>query len=220
MLNNDWDDLLKEEFQKPYFTNLVEEIKKEYLEYSCYPPIHDVFHALRKSSWKDTKVLILGQDPYHNPGQAMGLSFSVPKGIPFPPSLQNIFSELVSDLGVQMPTSGDLTKWSEQGVLLLNAILSVRKNQPLSHQKKGWEQFTDHIITLLDQKENPMIFVLWGSYARSKKTLITYSKHLIIENVHPSPLSAYRGFFGSKPFTKINQFLISTRQEPINFTLE
>ncbi len=220
MLNNDWDDLLKDEFQKPYFITLVNDIKEEYSKHICYPPIHDVFHALRKTSWKDTKVLILGQDPYHNPGQAMGLSFSVPKGIAFPPSLQNIFTELTTDLGIKMPTSGDLTRWSEQGVLLLNAILSVRQNQPLSHQKTGWIQFTDHIISLLGQKEEPMVFVLWGSFARSKKNLIQLPHHLIIENVHPSPLSSYRGFFGSKPFSKINQFLVSSHQKPINFTLE
>ena len=150
----------------------------------------------------------------------MGLSFSVPKGIAFPPSLQNIFTELTTDLGIKMPTSGDLTRWSEQGVLLLNAILSVRQNQPLSHQKTGWIQFTDHIISLLGQKEEPMVFVLWGSFARSKKNLIQLPHHLIIENVHPSPLSSYRGFFGSKPFSKINQFLVSSHQKPINFTLE
>lgn len=220
MLNNDWDELLKNEFQEPYFIQLAEDIKSEYIAFKCYPPIHDVFHALRKSSCKDTKVLILGQDPYHNPNQAMGLSFSVPSGVDFPPSLQNIFKELCSDLGIHFPTSGDLTKWSAQGVLLLNAILSVRKNQPLSHQGRGWEKFTDHIITLLDQKTEPMVFVLWGSYARSKKILIHNPIHLVIENVHPSPLSAYRGFFGSRPFTKINQFLLKTNQTPIDFALE
>jgi uracil-DNA glycosylase len=219
MLNNDWDDLLKEEFKKTYFLNLTKEILKEYEEYSCYPPIHDVFHALRLTSCKDTKVLILGQDPYHNPGQAMGLSFSVRKGVKLPPSLNNIFTELSSDLGCILPQSGDLTKWAQEGVLLLNAILSVRKNEPLSHQKLGWETFTDKIISILNKKETPMVFVLWGSYARNKKLLVTNPIHLVIENVHPSPLSVYRGFFGSKPFSKINQFLVETSQRPVDFTL-
>ncbi|MDD3122153.1 MAG: uracil-DNA glycosylase [Candidatus Izemoplasmatales bacterium] len=219
MLSNDWDDLLKEEFKKTYFLNLTNEILKEYEEYRCYPPIHDVFHALRLTSYKETKVLILGQDPYHNPGQAMGLSFSVKNGVKLPPSLNNIFTELCSDLGCIFPQSGDLTKWAQEGVLLLNAILSVRDNEPLSHQKKGWETFTDKIISILNNKQTPVVFVLWGSYARNKKMLITNPIHLIIENVHPSPLSVYRGFFGSKPFSKINQFLIKTSQRPVDFTL-
>ncbi|MBU1144609.1 MAG: uracil-DNA glycosylase [Firmicutes bacterium] len=219
MLNNDWDLLLKEEFSKSYFQELVSKVKKEYEEYECYPAIHDVFHALRLTSYQNTKVLILGQDPYHNPSQAMGLAFSVKKGIMLPPSLKNIFLELSTDLGVKCPVSGDLTKWTSEGVLLLNAILSVRKNSPLSHQSIGWETFTDSIISLLNQKQTPMVFVLWGSFARSKKGLITNSIHFIVENVHPSPLSSYRGFMGSKPFSKINQFLQITNQKPIDFTL-
>ncbi len=219
MLNNDWDDLLKDEFKQDYFLRLVENIQKEYRKFTCYPPIHDVFHALRLTAHKDTKILILGQDPYHNPDQAMGMAFSVKKNVVLPPSLVNIFTELNSDLGYEIPLSGDLTAWAKNGVLLLNAILSVRKNQPLSHQQYGWTRFTDYIITLLNEKKTPMVFVLWGSFARSKKQLITNPIHLVIENVHPSPLSAYRGFFGSKPFSKINAFLVKSGQIPINFKL-
>lgn len=219
MLNNDWDLLLKSEFQKEYFKRLTEHIKKEYEIGTCFPPMNQVFHALRKTSYQDTKVLILGQDPYHNPGQAMGLAFSVPKGMALPPSLRNIFQELSTDLGVAMPKNGDLTKWTEEGVLLLNSILSVRQNQPLSHQNQGWETLTDEIIKLLNEKVTPIVFILWGSFARSKKKFITNRHHLVIENVHPSPLSVYRGFFGSKPFSKVNQFLMNTSQQPIDFTL-
>ncbi|MDD3478588.1 MAG: uracil-DNA glycosylase [Candidatus Izemoplasmatales bacterium] len=219
MLDNDWQGLLQDEFQKPYFVNLVESVKAEYNQFPCYPPIHHVFQSLRETSFQDTKVLILGQDPYHNEFQAMGLSFSVPGGIELPPSLQNIFTELVSDLGVKKPVSGDLTPWANQGVLLLNAILSVRAHQPLSHQRFGWMTFTDHIISLLNQKTTPMVFVLWGSFARSKKALITNPIHLILESAHPSPLSAYRGFFGSRPFSRINEFLLKTGQTPIDFSL-
>jgi len=219
MLNNDWDLLLKDEFNQPYFLKLVDDIKNEYIKYECFPPIHDVFHALRQTSYELTKVLILGQDPYHNPGQAMGLAFSVQAGVAIPPSLVNIFTELNHDLNLPVPNSGDLTKWTKEGVLLLNAILSVRKNQPLSHQNMGWITFTDHIISLLNKKTTPMVFVLWGSFARSKKSLITNPIHFVIENVHPSPLSVYRGFFGSKPFSTINRFLEKSNQIPINFSL-
>lgn len=220
MIGNDWDEILKDEFQKTYFIELRNQIEKDYEKHTCYPPIHKVFDAFRLSSYKNTKVLILGQDPYHNPGQAMGLAFSVPKGIALPPSLVNIYKEYTSDLGYEFPESGDLTKWGNQGILLLNAILSVRKNQPLSHKDYGWMIFTDEIIKLLNKKTTPVVFVLWGSFARNKKKLITNQNHLIIENVHPSPLSAYRGFFNSKPFTKINEFLISKNLEPIDFNLE
>jgi len=219
MINNDWDQILEEEFGKPYFQSLVKQVIDEYRNQTCYPPVHDVFNALRLSAYKDTKVLILGQDPYHNPGQAMGLCFSVKDGVAFPPSLENIFLELKNDLGYPVPRSGDLTPWARQGVLLLNAILSVRKNQPLSHQKYGWEVFTDRIISLLNQKPTTVVFVLWGSYARSKKALISNPIHKVLENVHPSPLSASRGFFGSKPFSQINAFLTGTGQEPIDFKL-
>lgn len=220
MIGNDWDELLKPEFEKSYFIELKNKVTEDYEKHRCYPPIHQVFDAFRFSSYKNTKVLILGQDPYHNPHQAMGLAFSVPKGVKAPPSLVNIYKELSSDLGIGTPNNGDLTPWAKQGVLLLNALLSVRENQPLSHQAFGWIKFTDSIIRLLNQKQTPVIFVLWGGFARSKKSLITNAHHYIIENVHPSPLSAYRGFFNSKPFTEINKFLIDSLQEPINFSLK
>jgi len=219
MIGNDWDQVLEPEFKRPYFIEMTQRVKEDYQKHVCYPPINSVFNAFRLSSYENTKVLILGQDPYHNPGQAMGLAFSVPDGVEMPPSLVNIYNELVSDIGCQMPVSGDLTKWGKSGVLLLNAILSVRKNQPLSHRDFGWTTFTDHVISLLNEKETPVVFVLWGSYARSKRPLITNSRHLVIENVHPSPLSAYRGFFGAKPFSKINDFLKTTKQTPIDFCL-
>ncbi len=220
MIGNDWDKILEIEFAKPYFIELKNKVIEDYKNTTCYPPINKVFDAFRLSSYENTKVLILGQDPYHNPEQAMGLAFSVPKGIDLPPSLENIYKELVDDIGCRKPSSGDLTGWGESGVLLLNAMLSVRKNQPLSHRDFGWTQFTDNIISMLNEKETPMVFVLWGSYARSKKSLITKKRHLIIENVHPSPLSAYRGFFGARPFSKINAFLTRTNQTPIDFCLK
>ena len=219
MIGNDWDKILESEFNKEYFIKCKEKVIADYNQHICYPPIDKVFDAFRLSSFKDTKVLILGQDPYHNPSQAMGLAFSVPRGIAIPPSLVNIYKEYKYDLGYNLPTHGDLSKWGKSGVLLLNAILSVRKNQPLSHKDFGWMIFTDNIIKILNKKDTPMVFVLWGSFARSKKKLITNDMHLIIENVHPSPLSAYRGFFNSKPFSKINNFLESTNQEPIDFCL-
>ncbi|XMB71994.1 uracil-DNA glycosylase [Mycoplasmatota bacterium WC30] len=219
MIGNDWDSILDEEFNKDYFIALKKKFIEEYKEHTCYPPIDKVFDAFRLSTYKNTKVLILGQDPYHNPNQAMGLAFSVPLGVRLPPSLVNIYKELVYDLNCEKPIDGDLTLWGKSGTLLLNAILTVRKNQPLSHKDLGWMTFTDNIISILNEKETPMVFVLWGSFARSKKKLITNSKHLIIENVHPSPLSAYRGFFHSKPFTQINNFLKDTNQKPINFCL-
>ncbi|MBN2540255.1 MAG: uracil-DNA glycosylase [Bacilli bacterium] len=219
MIGNDWDQILESEFAQEYFVSLKDKVIADYKKNICYPPINHVFDAFRLSSYEQTKVLILGQDPYHNPDQAMGLAFSVPDGVELPPSLINIYNELKQDLGCEMPRSGDLTKWGKQGVLLLNAILSVRKNQPLSHRDFGWMTFTDHIISLLNEKETPVVFVLWGSFARSKKSLITNKHHLIIENVHPSPLSAYRGFFGAKPFRQINQFLEETNQNTIDFCL-
>jgi len=220
MIKNDWDTLLEDEFNKPYFKELKTRILEDYEQYICYPPIHNVFDAFRLSSFKNTKVLILGQDPYHNPGQAMGLAFSVPKGVAPPPSLVNIYKELAMDLGCEKPISGDLTVWGKSGVLLLNAILTVKENQPLSHKEYGWITFTDQIIKMLNNKSTPVVFVLWGSFARSKKNLITNPKHLIIENVHPSPLSAYRGFFNSKPFSTINRFLESTNQVKIDFCMK
>jgi uracil-DNA glycosylase len=219
MIGNDWDQLLESEFKQEYFQELTRSVKEEYRKYRCYPPIHDVFNAFRYSSYLDTKVVVMGQDPYHGPDQAMGLLFSVNEGVKFPPSLENIFKELKNDLSLDIPKSGNLTPWAKQGMLLLNAILSVREHQPLSHRQYGWERFTDYVIDVLNKKTKPIVFVLWGSYARGKKALITNSIHLVIENVHPSPLSASRGFFGSKPFSQINDFLLSTNQIPIDFRL-
>lgn len=219
MLNNDWDDYLKDEFAKPYFRKLVFDVTEDYKIQPCYPPIHQVFQALRECSFEKTVLVVLGQDPYHNEGEAMGLSFSVPKSIPIPPSLQNIYQEMHHDLQINIPTTGDLTPWAKQGVLLLNAILSVRKNQPLSHQSYGWETFTDAILKLINQKQSPVVFWLFGSYARKKRVMLTNPNHLIIEAPHPSPLSAYRGFFGSKPFSKTNAFLQSKGLPAIDFQL-
>ena len=218
-LNNKWLKILDNEIHQPYFKALMDFVYKEYQKYTCYPDKDDIFNALNFTSFKDVKVLILGQDPYHQPDQAMGLAFSVPKDVKIPPSLRNIYKELSNDLSIEIPNHGDLTVWAKQGVMLMNAIWTVKKNQPLSHKEKGWEIFSDAIISLLNQKDQPMVFVLWGSFARSKKALITNKKHLIIENVHPSPLAAYRGFFGAKPFTKINQFLIENNRQPINFKM-
>lgn len=219
MLNNDWDEYLKDEFAKPYFRKLVFDVTEDYKNYPCYPPIHQVFQALRECSYQQTVLVILGQDPYHNEGEAMGLSFSVPNGIPIPPSLQNIYQEMHTDLNINIPTTGDLTPWAKQGVLLLNSILSVRKNQPLSHQQYGWETFTDAILKLINQKNNPVVFWLFGAYARKKRILLTNPNHLLIEAPHPSPLSAYRGFFGSQPFSKTNAFLKSKGLRELDFRL-
>jgi uracil-DNA glycosylase len=219
MLNNDWDVILQPTFQEPYFVELVRSVKDEYRQYPCYPPINDVFHALRLTSFEATKVVILGQDPYHNPGEAMGLAFSVPAGTALPPSLQNIFAELQTDLGVPLPKSGDLSEWAKQGVLLINAVMTVRQHQPASHQRLGWLTFTDLLLTLLNAKTTPVVFVLWGNFARGKRALLTNPIHLVLESAHPSPLSAYRGFFGSKPYSSINRFLVSTGQRPIDFSI-
>ncbi len=206
MINKKWDIILKEEMKQEYFKKLGIFVKKEYKERTVFPPYEHVFDALRFTDYDDVKVVILGQDPYHGLGEAHGLSFSVHEGIPMPPSLQNIFKELESDLGIKR-TCSDLTDWAKQGVLLLNSIMTVEKDKPLSHKDKGWEIFTDNIIKYLNEREKPVIFLLWGSFARSKKSLITNKQHYVIESVHPSPLSAYRGFFGSKPFSKINNIL-------------
>lgn len=219
MIHNDWDHILASEFAKPYFKTLTEQIKTEYRHHQCFPPIGDVFNAFRTTPFSQIKVVILGQDPYHNPGEAMGLSFSVPKGIILPPSLINILTELKNDLGYEIPSSGDLTPWAKRGVLLLNTIMTVERNKPLSHKGFGWEQFTDEVIRLIDRKLEPVIFVLWGSHARSKRQLLSNPNHLVIENVHPSPLSAYRGFFGSRPFSQINNFLVKNNVQPIDFDL-
>ena len=216
MINKKWDIVLNNEMQQDYFKKLGAFVKKEYKEKSIFPPYENVFDALRFTDYDDVKVVILGQDPYHGIGEAHGLSFSVHEGIPMPPSLQNIFKELESDLGIKR-TCSDLTDWAKQGVLLLNSIMTVEKDRPLSHKDKGWEIFTDNIIRYLNDREQPVIFLLWGSFARSKKSLITNKKHYVIESVHPSPLSAYRGFFGSKPFSKINNILRENNIDEINW---
>ena len=220
MLGNDWDLILKEEMDKEYFKNLLAFIKKEYQEKTIYPKQTDIFKAFRNTSYKDTKVVILGQDPYHGENQAEGLSFSVKVGVSKPPSLQNIFKELHDDLGCSIPAHGSLVKWSEEGILLLNTVLTVEKDKAASHKDIGWETFTDSVIKKLNEKKTPIVFILWGSFARSKKSLITNPIHYIIESPHPSPFSAYNGFFGSKPFSKTNNFLISKGLKPIDWEIK
>ena len=215
-MNKKWDIVLKDEMKKDYFRKLCTFVKQEYATKRCFPEYKNIFNALRYTDYDEVKVVILGQDPYHGVGEAHGLSFSVQEGCRRPPSLDNIFKELEDDLNIHREKN-DLTDWAKQGVLLLNSIMSVEMDRPLSHQNHGWEQFTDTIIQKLNEREKPLVFVLWGSYARSKKVLITNPKHKIIESVHPSPLSAYRGFFGSKPFSQINQFLKETGQEEIRW---
>ena len=216
MINKNWDVVLKEEMEKEYFKTLGNFVKKEYETKICYPQYKDIFNALRYTDYDEVKVVILGQDPYHGENEAHGLSFSVLEGVKRPPSLNNIFKELYSDLGIQR-NNNTLTDWAKQGVLLLNAIMSVEKDTPLAHKGKGWEIFTDNIIRYLNEREKPIVFILWGSYARSKKELITNKNHYIIESAHPSPLSASRGFFGSKPFSKTNEFLEKNNMEKINW---
>ena len=206
MINKKWDKILEEEFKKDYFKKLGIFVKNEYKNKQVFPQYENIFDALRFTDYDEVKVVVLGQDPYHGLGEAHGLSFSVRENVKMPPSLQNIFKELYNDLGIKR-TKSDLTDWAKEGVLLLNSIMTVEKDKPLSHKNQGWEIFTDNIISKLNEREEPVIFLLWGSFARSKKELITNKRHKIIESVHPSPLSASRGFFGSKPFSKINNYL-------------
>lgn len=215
MLNKKWDIVLHDEFNKEYFKKLGIFVKNEYKHKIVFPPYENIFDALRFTDYDDVLVVILGQDPYHGLGEAHGLSFSVHNNVKMPPSLLNIFKELYSDLGIKR-TNTDLTDWAKQGVLLLNSIMTVEQDKPLSHKDKGWEIFTDTIIKKLNEREEPVIFVLWGSFARSKKEFITNNQHYIIESPHPSPLSASRGFFGSKPFSKINNYL-GKRNKKINW---
>jgi uracil-DNA glycosylase len=216
----DWKRLLEDEIQKDYYLELLDWVKNEYRTKRIFPKKEDVFNALVFTSYENTKVVILGQDPYPNIGQGMGLSFSVNVGVPFPKSLQNIFAELQSDLGCSIPQHGSLKKWAEQGVLLLNTALTVEEKKPNSHQNKGWEIFTDRIISLVNEKRDPVVFILWGNNARSKKNLITNPCHLMIESPHPSPLSASRGFFGSKPFSRANAFLVAQKRTPIDWQID
>ncbi|MNO20064.1 Uracil-DNA glycosylase [compost metagenome] len=207
ILNNDWAPDLEQEFTKPYYLQLREFLIDEYRTNSIYPDKYDIFNALHYTSLADTKVVILGQDPYHGPGQAHGLSFSVKQGIGTPPSLQNMFKELQDDLGCFIPNNGHLLKWAQQGVLLLNTVLTVRAHEANSHKNKGWEHFTDKVIETINRKNEPVVFLLWGSHAQKKAELITNPRHVLIRSPHPSPLSAHRGFFGSKPFSRANEFL-------------
>jgi len=216
MINKKWDVILKDEFKKDYFKHLGIFVKNEYKTKTVFPNYENIFDALRFTDYDEVKVVILGQDPYHGLGEAHGLSFSVKEGVKMPPSLQNIFKELYSDLGIKR-TKSDLTDWAKEGILLLNSIMTVVKDTPLSHKNKGWELFTDTVISKLNDREEPVIFLLWGSFARSKKELITNRRHKIIESVHPSPLSANRGFFGSKPFSKINNYLKQLGKEEIKW---
>lgn len=219
IFKNDWGQYLKEEMAQPYYRQLRQFLIGEYSTKQVYPDMYSIFNALHYTSYADTKVLILGQDPYHEPGQAHGLSFSVQPNVPPPPSLVNIFKELETDLGCTVPNNGCLEPWARQGVLLLNTVLTVQAHRANSHRDKGWEIFTDKIISLLNQREKPVAFILWGSPARRKKAMITNPQHFIVESAHPSPLSAYRGFFGSRPFSKVNKFLESVGEEPINWQL-
>lgn len=219
MLGNDWDELLKDEINKDYFQELFSFVKEEYQKHTVYPKMSEVFNAFRHTAYKDVKVVILGQDPYHGENEAEGLSFSVKTGIRKPPSLNNIFKELHDDLGCEISESGSLIKWTEEGVLLLNSVLTVEKDKPASHKDRGWETFTDAVISKINEKDTPVVFILWGNYARAKKTLITNPIHYIIESPHPSPYSANNGFFGSKPFSKTNDFLKSKSIPPIDWNL-
>lgn len=220
ILKNDWKNYLNSEFEKDYYTNLKKFLITEYNSKTIYPNMYDLFNALHFTPYEQVKVVILGQDPYHGPKQAHGLSFSVNPGVKTPPSLVNIFKELHTDLGCYIPNNGYLKKWADQGVLLLNTVLTVRAGEANSHKGMGWEQFTTKVIETLNNKQNPVVFILWGNNAISKANLITNPKHLIIKSVHPSPLSASRGFFGSKPFSKTNEFLVSTNQIPVDWQIE
>ena len=219
MIGNDWDNVLKVVFEGEGFKNFLNKVDEEYNRYICYPKKEDIFNALKKTPYEKVKVVIIGQDPYHGEGEAHGLSFSVKKGIKLPPSLQNIFKELKNDLGIINEKDGDLTKWAEEGVLLLNSILTVKKDMPLSHKELGWQLLTDYIIKKINEKDEAVVFILWGAFAKSKKSFITNKKHLIIESTHPSPFSAYNGFFGSRPFSKTNEFLRINNRGEINFKL-
>jgi uracil-DNA glycosylase len=220
MITNDWLEPLSSEFRKGYYSQLYNFVKDEYSKTVVYPPAEDIFNAFHFTPLKDVKVLLLGQDPYHNEHQAHGLSFSVQPGQDIPPSLVNIYKELHDDLGCYIPNNGYLKKWADQGVLLLNTVLTVRAHQANSHQGHGWEQFTDAVIQAVNAQDRPIVYMLWGAPARRKKAMLTNPKHLILEAPHPSPLSAYRGFFGCKHFSKANEFLKASGAEPIDWQIE
>ena len=219
-IGNDWDIILADQWDKIYYQNLRKKLIEEYKNYTIYPDMYDIFNALKSVSYEDVKVVILGQDPYHGPGQAHGYAFSVKKGVKTPPSLVNIYKEMHEDINTYIPNNGNLEKWANQGVLLLNTSLTVRAHEANSHQKIGWEILTDNIIKKLNDRQKPIVFILWGRNAQSKEKLITNTNHLIIKSTHPSPLSANRGFFGSKPFSKTNNFLKFIGQEPIDWQIE
>lgn len=219
-LGNDWDEILKKEWTSPYYILLRKFLKEEYKTKTIYPDMYDIFNALRYTAFKDVKAVIIGQDPYHGAGQAHGLCFSVKKGVDIPPSLNNIYKELKSDLGIEPPGHGYLEDWAKQGVLMLNTVLTVRAGQAASHRGNGWERFTDHVIEKLNEKQQPVVFLLWGRPAAEKAKIITNPIHLKLEAPHPSPLSAHRGFFGCKHFSKTNKFLVSKEIEPINWQLK
>lgn len=216
-IETSWKQRLEEEFEKPYFGELIRIVRQEYATHTVFPPGKLIFNAFDHCPFDQVKVVILGQDPYHGPGQAHGLCFSVPDGVPFPPSLQNIFTEIDKDLGVPVPASGNLERWANQGVFLLNATLTVRAHQAGSHQNKGWERFTDSVIHLLAENREHLVFMLWGSYAQQKGRFIDASRHLVLQSVHPSPLSAYRGFFGNHHFSQANAYLATHGLEPIHW---
>lgn len=219
MIHNDWDEKLKVVWESEGFKKFLNVVNDEYAKKTIYPPKNYIFNALKLTPYKDVKVVIMGQDPYHGEGEAHGLSFSVQKGIKVPPSLQNIYKELYADLGISPKNDGDLTNWAKEGVLLLNAVLTVVKDTPASHRKLGWERLTDYIIKVLNEKEEPVVFILWGNFAKEKAKYITNPKHLVIESAHPSPFSARYGFFGSKPFSRANSFLEANGLKEINWDL-
>lgn len=216
-IETSWQEKLQQEFDEPYFEELIQFVRREYAQGTCYPPGNLIFNAFNLCPLSKVKVVLIGQDPYHEPGQAHGLCFSVNDGVPFPPSLRNIFQEIQTDLGTPVPASGNLTRWADQGVLLLNATLTVRAHAAASHQKHGWERFTDAVIRLVSAEREHVVFILWGSYAQSKAALIDSTKHCVLRSAHPSPLSAYRGFFGNHHFSLCNQYLQQHNIKPIDW---
>ena len=219
MFGNDWDEVLQKETESEYFNKIRYALAAEYKTQTVYPPKEELFSALKLTPYHQVNAVIIGQDPYHGAGQAHGLSFSVKPGVRVPPSLRNIYKELQADLGTPIPSHGSLIHWAKQGVLLLNAVLTVREGQPNSHQTLGWQTFTDAVIRELNERTEPMVFMLWGSYAQKKGAFINRDKHLVLESTHPSPLAAHRGFLGSRPFSKTNEFLVSQGIKPIDWTI-
>lgn len=220
MIGNSWDKILKDEYQKDYFKNIAMFINKEYREKTIFPPKSNILRAFKLTDYDNVKVVILGQDPYHGINEANGLAFSVSKGVRLPPSLQNIYKELYNDLGITVSTNGDLEKWAREGVLLLNSVFTVEKDKPASHKNIGWEQFSDEVIKKVNEKNTPVVFILWGSFAKSKAKYITNPIHLVITSPHPSPFSAYSGFFGSKPFSRTNEFLRKNNIKEIDWKID